>query len=230
MPTRPVSSAASCRNFVGYFPVSLTIRRYSRPGVALLVLACAAVAEAQLPPTQQEIAQGYLPYRRLTAADFPIRDNAPSPHGMYTYGFRHYNYRSATERRPDGRFSARVTEWVVRAGFNRNKSWRKSWFKRVEELLPHEQGHLDISLLHSVPFARMSLIELPIGEGSTAKAAEDDLKKKLEALLQRVTKGAQAEQDAYDAATSHGENRMRQQEWSAKINRRLREAGISYSQ
>jgi hypothetical protein len=194
------------------------------------LLAGGGVAQAQLPPTQQEIAQGYLPYRRLTAADFPVRDNVPSPHGMYTYGFRHYNYRSLTERGPDGRFSARVTEWVVRAGFNQNKSWRKSWFKRVDELLPHEQGHLDISLLHSVPFARMSLDKLPTGEGATAKAAADDLKKNLEALLQRVTKGAQAEQDAYDAATSHGENRARQQEWTAKINRRLREAGIRYPQ
>ena len=189
-----------------------------------------ALGQAQLPPTPQEIAQGYLPYRRLTAADFPVRDNEPSRHGMYTLGFRRYNYRAATARGADGRFSARVTDWVVRAGFNRNRSWRKSWFKRVDELLPHEQGHLDISLLHSARFARTSLDELPTGEGATAKAAADDLRKKLEALLQRVTKGAQAEQDAYDAATSHGENRLKQQEWTARINRRLRDAGIRYPQ
>jgi hypothetical protein len=181
----------------------------------------------QNPPTHKETIEGYLPYRRLTGNDFPVRDTDPSSHGMYTSGFRHYDYRAVTVR-ANGRFLSRVTDWTVRAGFNRNKSWRKSWFQSLNDALPHEQGHLDISVLHSARPARTSLDKLPTGEGVTEKAAEDDLKKNLQALVRRVTKEAQSEQDAYDAAASHGANRTKQREWTANIKRRLQSAGIKY--
>ena len=62
---------------------------------------------------------------------------------MYTYGFYHYNYEPKCTKE-GGHVVARITEWRVRSGFNRNKSSRKSWFKDVERLVIHEQGHLDI--------------------------------------------------------------------------------------
>lgn len=176
---------------------------------------------------KKEIANGCLPYHRLVAEDFPVSDADRSPQGMYTYGFRHYNYHWVAAPN-GGRSVARVTNWTVRYGFDRNKSWRKSWFKQVKETLPHEQGHLDISVLHSVPFARMSLDKLPVGEGENAQAASNDLKNKLEALVNRVSQEAQAEQDAYDAATSHGTNQAKQREWTAAIQKRLDQAGVSY--
>jgi len=194
--------------------------------LALLVLA-PALAVAQAPPNQKEIINGYLPYHRLVAEDFSVSDTDRSPQGMYTYGFRHYNYRGVTVSK-DGHFSARVTEWIVRCGFDRNRSWRKSWFKAFNEMLPHEQGHLDISVLHSTRLARMSLDKLPVGEGESAQAAANNLKSKLEALVERTSKEAQAEQDVYDAATSHGANQSKQREWTAAIQKRLKKAGIGY--
>ena len=144
---------------------------------------------------------------------------------MFTYGFRHYNYRCITVRKGGG-FSARITQWIVRYGFDRNKSWRKSWFKSFSEILPHEQGHLDISALHSVRLARTSLDRLPTGEGETSEAAIENVKKNLEALVERTSKESQAEQDAYDAATSHGGNPSKQQEWTTTLQGRLKGAGI----
>jgi hypothetical protein len=179
------------------------------------------------PEWEKEIANGYLPYHRLVADDFPINEAANLPHGMFTSGFRHYNYHWVTVSK-DGRVSARVTEWNVRYGFDRNKSWRRNGFKAVDETLPHEQGHLDISVLHSIRFARTSLDQLPVGEGESAQAAANDLKNKLQALVERVGKEAQAEQDEYDAATSHGANQSSQRQWTAAIQQRLKQAGISF--
>src|SRR6516162_6468332 len=46
-----------------------------------------AIHEA--PPWKEEIANGYLPYHRLTVGDFPIKDRGPDGghpgYGMYTY-------------------------------------------------------------------------------------------------------------------------------------------------
>jgi hypothetical protein len=183
-------------------------------------------ASAQTAPTQEEIAAGYLPYHHLIVDDFPVLDTDPSPEGMYTYGFRHYNYRGVTVPKGGG-FSTRVTEWIVRCGFDRNKSWRKSWFKAFSEILPHEQGHLDISVLHSLQLATISIDKLPTGEGRTATEAAESLKRHLEALVAETSKKAQAEQDAYDAATSHGANLSKQRQWTTTIQERLKEAGES---
>jgi len=198
---------------------------------AALTLALAAMvpglAIAQLPPTQKQIADGVLPYHRLVVQDFLINDTDHSPRVAVTYGFCHYACRSVTVRN-DEHFSARVTKWVVRSGFNRNRSWRKSWFKSFSEILPHEQGHLDISILHCRRLARMNLDELPIGQGNSAQAATANLMKAVEALFEQRMKAGQAEQDAYDAATSEGANQSKQREWTATIRERLKKAGIAY--
>jgi hypothetical protein len=202
-------------------------RRHAVLRSALLVIALGR-ALAQAPPTQKEITEGYLPYHHLLVEDFPISDADRSPEGMYTYGFRHYSYRYVTVRK-DGGFSARVTEWSVRCGFDRNKSWRKSWFKSFNEILPHEQGHLDISILYSTRLAHTKLDRLPTGEGESVQAAADNLKTNLDALVARTSKEAQAEQDVYDTETSHGANRAKQREWTSTIQKRLKEVGIKYS-
>ena len=132
--------------------------------VAYLIWGAVASSEPlayDTPEWRKEISQGYLPYQRLLRSDFPIVNEANSKWAMYTTGFFHNNYRYKCQG--EDRVVARITEWKVRSGFNRNKSWRKSWFKDVERLLPHEQGHLDINELHSRRLARIGLDQLPTG-------------------------------------------------------------------
>lgn len=195
---------------------------------ACLLWAAPAVCEPityDAPEWRKEIAHGCLPYHRLTRADFPIDDEAYPKFAMYTSGFFHYNYKyHCTEE--DGHAIARITEWKVRSGFNRNKSSRKSWYKDVEKLLPHEQGHLDINELHSRRLAHTELARLPIGKGTSEDEAAEDLKVRLKALSAKVSTEDQTEQDAYDAQTAHGTDKSRQLATTAEIQRRLKNAGI----
>jgi hypothetical protein len=130
--------------------------------------------------------------------------------------------------RNDEHFSARVTKWLVRSGFGQKRSWRKCWFRAFNEILPHEQGHLDIAMLHCKRLAWMNLDELPIGQGNSEQVATANLKKGVEALFEQTFKKGQAEQDAYHAATSGGANQSKQREWTATIRERLKKAGIAY--
>gem|GEM_PF-1967645 len=198
--------------------------------VACLLWAAPAASEPlayDTPEWRKEISQGCLPYHRLGRTDFPSVNQMNSKYAMYTAGFFHYNYRYKCHG--ERRVVARITEWKVRSGFNRNKSWRKSWFKDVERLLLHEQGHLDINELHSRRLARMHLDELPTGTGNTSEEAVDDLKSKLKGLSAKFSKDDQAEQDTYDAETAHGTNKSGQLAATAAIKRRLKEAEISYA-
>jgi Bacterial protein of unknown function (DUF922) len=180
------------------------------------------------PEWQKEIAHGCLPYHRLVRGDFPIDDKAHSRFAMYTSGFYHYNYTYDCTGE-QGHVIARITGWKVRSGFNRNKSSRKSWFKFVERLLPHEQGHLDLNELHGRQLARMDPARLPTGAGETKAEAIKDLQRKLKTLSDKTSKDGQAEQDAYDAETAHGTNKPRQLTATAAIQKRLKQAGITYA-
>ncbi len=200
--------------------------------LACLLWVAPAVCEPiayDTPEWRKEIAHGYLPYHRLIATDFPIDDNAhPRKYAMYTVGFFHYSYQYDWTQKKD-HIIARITEWKLRSGFDRSKSSRKSWFKGVERLLPHEQGHLDIHELHSRRLAHMDLDELPAGEGQTSAEALEDLKSKVNALSAKISQEDQAEQDAYDAKTAHGTNRSKQLAATAAIQKRLKNADITYA-
>ena len=196
-----------------------------------LVWAASALGETiayDTPEWRKEIAHGFLPYHRLARADFPIDDKAHAKYAMYTFGFYHYNYEPKCIEEGD-HVIARITEWRVRSGFNRNKSSRKSWFKDVERLVIHEQGHLDINELHSRHLAHMKLEQLPVGEGETKEEALADLRSKVATLSDKTSKEDQTEQDAYDADTSHGTNRVKQVAATAAMQKRLKAAGISYA-
>jgi uncharacterized protein DUF922 len=205
------------------------------PSFAIFVL---ALTSAFVPPLygrpsdsaaawKEEIAAGYLPYRRLVCEDFPIDDRVHWENGIYTAGFFHYDYkfRCVTSKR---RVVARVTEWVVRSGFDRNKSSRKSWFTSFERFLPHEQGHLDINEIHSRRLANTTLNKLPLGEGSTCKEAADDLKKKLDSLANRCSQEAQTEQNKYDQETARGRDELKQKEATADLEARLKKTAVGY--
>jgi hypothetical protein len=199
--------------------------------VACLLWVAPAVCEpiaSDTPAWKQEIAHGCLPYHRLVRTDFEVNDKAYPKYAMYTFGFFHFNYLChwATQ---NGHTVAHITEWNVRSGFDRNQSSRKSWFKDVTGLLPHEQGHLDINELYSRRLAHLEFDKLPMGEGANADEATKDLGIKLKALAAKVSKDDQSEQDAYDAGTAHGTNHSKQKEATVALQERLKQAGISYA-
>lgn len=223
-------------SFVKSHRLSARVSRIRLASAATWVVACLlwvapAVCEPiayDTPEWRKEIARGCLPYHRLTRTDFPVDDEAHPKYAMYTSGFFHYNYKyDRTEE--GGHVIARITEWKVRSGLNRNKSSRKSWYKDVEKLVPHEQGHLDINELHSRRLAHTELARLPIGKGASDDEAAEDLKVKLKALSAKVSKEDQTEQDAYDAKTAHGTDKSRQLAATAAIQRRLKNADITYA-
>jgi hypothetical protein len=199
--------------------------------VFLLLLGAAFTSCAQTlhmaAPWKEEMAKGYFPYHRLTAADFPINDHVDPGYGVYTWMFFHYWYEHRWIVR-NGHVSERITKWLVWSGFDRNKSSRKSWFTLGNEALLHEQGHLDINELYSRRLAEMSLDKLPYGEGADPKEASADLRRKVEALADRVCGEAKKEHDRYDAETANGKNLSKQREWSAAIQVRLERAGIHF--
>jgi Bacterial protein of unknown function (DUF922) len=199
--------------------------------VLILLLGAAFTSCAQAlheaPPWEEEIAKGYFPYHRLAATDFPVNDFVNPEYGMYTRVFFHYSYNHRLIRQ-NRRVLARVTKWLVWSGFDRNKSSRKSWFNLSNEALPHEQGHLDINELHSRRLAEMSLDMLPHGEGADPREASADLRRKVEALADRVSREAKKEHHHYDVETAHGKNLSKQREWSAAIQARLQRAGIHF--
>jgi hypothetical protein len=202
------------------------------PGyVFILLLGAAFTSRGQAihdaPPWKEEMANGYFPYHRLATIDFPVNDDINPEYGMYTWVFFHYWYNHRLITR-NGHVVDRVTKWLVWSGFDRSESSRKSWFKLGKEALPHEQGHLDINELHSRRLAEMSLDMLPRGEGADPKEASADLRQKVEALADRVTREATKEHDQYDADTAHGKNLLKQREWSAAIQARLKRARIHF--
>jgi len=113
------------------------------------------------PEWKDEIAHGFLPYRKLTFDDFPIANGVPTPHLMHTEGFLHYSYR-ATWTSDGQTATARVSQISIRSGFDQNKSWQQSGITESKALLAHEQGHLDISELHAYDFRKAPL---PTGSG-----------------------------------------------------------------
>ena len=175
------------------------------------------------------MAKGHFPYHRLTAADFPINDDVHREFGMHTQSFFQFHLREHWTK-SNGHAVARITDWNVWSGFDRNKSSRKSWYRieLIERTLPHEQGHLDINELFSKRLAETPMTKLPVGEGRTGKEAEADLARKMRVLSYQIKAEAKVEQDRYDAETNHGKNAAKQKEWTATIGARLRRAGIHF--
>ncbi len=173
---------------------------------------------------KDEVAHGYLPYRKLKYEDFPIADGIPTPHLMHTEGFFHYSYKARWSQDGDS-FTARISELTVRSGFDQNKSWKQSTFRETKALLDHEQGHLDISELHTNEFRKS---RIPVGSGDTGVAALEDLKTKIREISDRCNQESREEQAKYDQETSHGANTASQQQWTAALRQRLDEAHVTY--
>ena len=69
-------------------------------------------ARQEAPPWKQEMANGYFPYHRLAATDFPVNDHANPEFGMYTQVFFHYWYDHLWTIQ-NGHVVERITKWLV---------------------------------------------------------------------------------------------------------------------
>ncbi len=198
--------------------------------VAVLMLALlvpsghgnAAGQDARSPEWRDEIAQGFLPYRRLALEDFPVNDRVASPYQMHTQGFIRYTYQARWSATAAGA-SAEVVAFSVRSGFDRNSSWRRSATPPDPALLAHEQGHLDINEVFA---ARLAKARLPGGLGFSGDEAMEDLRRRLKAMADRVIADSRKEQELYDLETRHGADRARQQVWTERLERQLRDLKI----
>jgi hypothetical protein len=99
----------------------------------------------------------------------------------------------------------------VKAVFSKSQSWVEAG-KQTAALLAHEQGHFDISEV----FARKARKEL-----SELKDPCKDNGDRAQAILDRIAKEENAEQDKYDKATDHGTDPKKQQQWQDKIKKDL---------
>lgn len=184
----------------------------------------------QIAPDWNDLmARGLFSYHRLARGDFPVNDKMyPAQYAMTTCAFLEPRCAYDCTQQSDY-FIARITEWKVVSGFDRNRSARQSYFtaSEIERAMPHEQGHLDIGELHSRRLANIALGKLPIGEGETSKEAIVDLQSKVKALAEKTLKEEGVEQSAYEAKTDHGRNDSEQKKATAAIRKRLKLAGIT---
>jgi hypothetical protein len=193
--------------------------------ISLLAVAYGRVVDDFTSPEwKDEIARGYLPYRKLTYDDFPVSDGVPARHLMHTEGFFHYTFKSKWLNR-GGAFVAHVVEMNVRSGFDQNKSWRRSTFSETRALLEHEQGHLDINELHT---AQLRSAKWPEGTGASSTDALNDLKEKISALCKKIGDESNKEQERYDEETAHGVDAKQQARWTEALRKRVEENKITY--
>src|SRR5579871_5948187 len=108
-----------------------------------VLLAFAAVSFARVgddfdsPEWKDEIASGYLPYRKLTYDDFPAAHGIPTSHKMWTQGFVHYSYRARWTQQ-GSTFTAKISQISIRSGFDQNKSWKRDSISESKALIAHE--------------------------------------------------------------------------------------------
>lgn len=206
--------------------------------LAVLFLSCNLTSQAQdifvprelkaQPAHQVRLeSRGLVPYHRLTLADFAINDKFKPRWMMVSVEFCLPQYGHVVENR-DGCVVARVSEWAILSGLDRPNSSRKSWFTDFKNGLIHEQGHHDINELHARELAAVSIDTLPVGEGYTPTEAIHNLDDAIETFVSQFMSKSNLEQMIYDRETSHESNGTLQKKWTAKLNKRLRLAGITY--
>lgn len=193
--------------------------------MALAAFAAAARDDFSSQAWKDEISRGFLPYRKLTFQDFPVFDNTTSRHAMFTQGFLHYSF-NAKWRETGSGATATVTDLSVRSGFDRNKSWRRGFAKEDALTMEHEQGHLDINELHADEMRHLD--KLPVGKGIDYQEAMENLRQQIKTIAERITKEGADEQLRYDNETNHGQDYLKQKQWTEAIQRRRETASIRY--
>ncbi|MBN9504298.1 MAG: hypothetical protein BGO01_03935 [Armatimonadetes bacterium 55-13] len=203
-----------------------------RSAIFMAVFGCSAFAPAGLstdygtPEWQQEISQGYIPFKRLTLEDFKIDDKAHPEVAMYTLGFIHYSYRTQVVQH--GRwFTASVTEWQVRSGLDRSQTTRKSWFQDTAKAMSHEQGHLNLNEIYGRLLARRGPKTFPVGQGESPQAALQTLAAKIAKIIDWYWEQNRSMQAQYDEDTDGGLDFLMQEKWDRAISARMKNVGLS---
>lgn len=193
-------------------------------GFAVSVVALGVADDYTSPAWRDSIAKGFLPYRKLTAEDFPVASNPQQGFAMYTHGFIHYHFNAKWVEKGSGA-TATVTDLSVRSGFDKGKSWRRKNFSD-SGILAHEQIHLDINEIHAERFRRHQ--NLPVGKGIDYQEAMNNLRTRMKTLAEEFIREAQEEHNRYDEQTNHGRNKQKQAEWASQIERRRQEMTIRF--
>jgi hypothetical protein len=108
-----------------------------------------------------------------------------------------------------------VTEAIIVAFMDRNKSSAKATARGDANLLKHEQGHFDIDDY----WAKQMSIEIAklMAVGTSAADAKMKLLMMITKKFQELRAKAQAMQNLYDSETMYGTNAAKQTEWESKI-------------
>ncbi len=185
--------------------------------IALLAVVIASDAQAQTPaPRRYEDGP-------LTRADFAARPpEARSTTKAFTYTSIDYGYRFRSQPTSLG-INLVATELSAHATVRPDQSW--NLMPEDARLLDHEQGHFDITQLHSQRWRRhtQQLINHAAfkAQGATQAAAEAALDARIKKEFQVFYESWQAEQRRYDDETNHGTHRARQAEWRERLDAEL---------
>jgi hypothetical protein len=103
---------------------------------ALFSLLAFALAQnqntASLPTWQDELAKGFVPYRQLTVADFPINDHAHPDAAFWVKALIDPRYIFHLKQGHGGYVYAYISEWVIFSGLDKNECSRKSWLRKMK--------------------------------------------------------------------------------------------------
>jgi hypothetical protein len=204
------------------------MREWRRTALSQLALALGLGAvvfaqgedKSQIPTWQDEIAKGLVPYHQLAVDDFRIDDKTHSESGYSIKPFIDPRYHYILTRN-GGWYYAYLERWIIFSGIDKNQTWRKSKFPKMERSLPHAQAYLDLNEICARQLAALKAGELPSGRGATIPEAAAALHQTLDAFLKEKYKALQAEGDAFQKATNHGANTKKVLELGKAIRKRL---------
>ncbi len=194
--------------------------------VAALIVAAVSEARAEErapePATWEEvIADGVVPYRQLTVADFPIDEKAHPKNDFYVKTSIVPRYHFLLRGNNSGFVFAYIDQWLVFAGLDGKETSRKSRVKNMKTELPFAQALLDLAEICAREIAAILSGELPSGRGSSVEEAQADLGKKIEAFLKPRFEALNAKSEAFMKATDGGQNKKKVRQLAAEIKERL---------
>ena len=173
-----------------------------------------------LPAWKDEIAQGFLPYHQLTAADFPASDSADNEKGFFVKPFIDPRYQGLLHSNR-GWVHAYVKQWQVFSGLDRMATYRNRRFRDMKASLPYAQAILDLNELHARRLAVVPPDGFPECRAGTEKEAVAGLQEKINLLCQKVYDDLNCETDAFAKATDNGQNKEKTRKLAAEISERL---------
>jgi hypothetical protein len=189
------------------------------------VLLCVAIAPEAVAQTTKPAASRRYESGPLRPADFSGR--LPATRGAtkaFTFTSIDYSYRFQSSVVRAG-VHVVATELSAHAMVRPDQSWNLT--PEDARLMDHEQGHFDITQLHTLRWRRHAQRSIDkaafTAHGATQAAAEAALQARIQKEFQLFYDAWQAEQRRYDDETNHGTHRARQAEWRQRLDAELKE-------